>query len=191
MCRNIHIMHVHSFHTWAVVTEQMTSPRCALIILPKAVITSPVILRRPLSDKTSEKQKAGYVWVGLNTFSVLLQLKNTYCLWFNSTGPAIWIIHLLSNLETYSKVYLHHNQYQYSTLGTLGTEQWGLWRTAAVENALWSCNGPIEKPFLSTLFVFWHVFIQLWFTCLICTFHIGPTNIKKTKPKWIVKPQNQ
>ena len=63
MCSTTHKTYVHPFHTWAVVTVQMTSPRCALIILPKAVITSPVRGRRPLSDKTSIKRKkeAGYV----------------------------------------------------------------------------------------------------------------------------------
>ena len=52
-----YIIYVHQFHTWAVVTEHRTSPRCALIILPKAVITSPVRGRRPLSAKTSAKKK--------------------------------------------------------------------------------------------------------------------------------------
>lgn len=42
-------------YTWAVVTEQTTSPRCALIILSYAEMTSPVKVRRPLSAKTSAK----------------------------------------------------------------------------------------------------------------------------------------
>lgn len=50
-----HILRIHPFHTCAVVTEQITSPRCALIILLKALITSPVKVRRPLSAKTSKE----------------------------------------------------------------------------------------------------------------------------------------
>lgn len=66
-----HILHIHPFHTCAVVTEQITSPRCALIILLKALITSPVKVRRPLSAKTSkegEKKKTIHVWARFSTF---------------------------------------------------------------------------------------------------------------------------
>lgn len=44
--------------TWAVVTEQVTSPLWALIILPKAVMTSEVRDRRPLSASTSMVEKS-------------------------------------------------------------------------------------------------------------------------------------
>lgn len=70
-----YIIYVHPFYTWAVVTEHRTSPRCALIILPKAVITSPVRGRRPLSAKTSAKQKKGNVWARFT----LLILCISYC----------------------------------------------------------------------------------------------------------------
>lgn len=70
-----YIIYVHPFDTWAVVTEHRTSPRCALIILPKAVITSPVRGRRPLSAKTSAKQNKGNVWA---TFTFLINCIS-YC----------------------------------------------------------------------------------------------------------------
>lgn len=44
--------------TWAVVTEQVTSPLWALIILPKAVMTSEVRDRRPLSASTSMVERS-------------------------------------------------------------------------------------------------------------------------------------
>lgn len=81
--RNTSTYYVRMFYTWAVVTEQMTSPRCALIILPKAVITSPVRVRRPLSANTSAKKKnKGICSNGIHSSSALqcdsLKFKNAY-----------------------------------------------------------------------------------------------------------------
>lgn len=100
-------VHLLVFLTWAVVTEQRTSPRCALIILPKAVITSPVRVRRPLSDKTSAKQNQDTLESVQHSCCITLVQK--YILFMIPSNCFCNIYYSF----ICSKVYLHQDQYQH------------------------------------------------------------------------------